>query len=222
MSPLIVLWGLAAGAAALYTGARQGFALCSMTGFLPPHYGYSAYAMVPLLFLGPRWARWAGAGALLLSGNRASWVGALAGWASAAGGRRLLVAAVLGLLAVVGGNALKSRGAVGDVVRIKIWKAAAKHAIERPGPFAIGVDGFLVTKAHSDVMQLAAEHGLLAAGVCVLAILGGIWALPASPEKSVVVALSVISVVDNRLHHPACAILYVAAWVAALRSGSRP
>jgi len=205
-------------AAALWTGAQAGFRICSMTGFLPPHYGYSAYAISVLPFLAPwAWVRWLAGAALLASGNRASWVGALAGalW------RRPVLALVLGLLAVVGGYAWKPRPD-NDSIRIKIWSAALHEAVKHPegigaGKFITAMDGYAVTKAHSDVMQLLVEHGFLAAGVFVLAILAGLCALPASPEKGALIALSVQSVIDNRLHHPACATLYVALWLVAAR-----
>jgi hypothetical protein len=227
--PLLVGWGLVVGAAALWTGAQHGFHVATMTGFLPPHYGYSAYALVPLLFLGPRWAQLAGGAALLLSKNRAAWVGAVVGLVWNAKEcrpfgcyceRRLraILAAGLVVLAVVGGNMLKPRGADGDSVRVHIWKAAAWQAWTAPGEFCIGVDGRVTMKAHSDVLQLAAERGWKVAALVLLFVGWAFYRLPEGPEKAVVAALSVQSVIDNRLHHPACAALFALAWLAAVLS----
>lgn len=228
----IVAWGLLVAGAALYTGVTFGLAgrtffKTSMIGFLPWHYGYSAYAVVPLLFLGPRWARWVGGVTLLLSANRAAWVGVIAGWAWAGGRRRLALAGILALLAVVGGNALKDYGARGDSARVHIWKAAIKEANRHPltgvgeRGWLIGVHGYAVTKAHSDVLQLAVDHGWLVAGLAVLLFGLAFYRLPESPEKALVLALSVQSVINNYLHHPACAALYVAVWIAAMRARDR-
>lgn len=212
----IIAWGLAVAAAALWTGAQAGFHICSMTGFLPPHYGYSAYAVVPLLFLAPGRMKLFAGFVLLLSQNRASWVGAIAGWAwSRRTPARLAAAVLLAAFAVAGGLAFKPYGVRGDSVRIHIWKAAARQAVRAPGEFCIGVGGYVVTKAHSDVMQLAAERGWKIAALALLVLGWAFCRLPESPAKAVVLALSVQSFVDNRLHHPACAALYVAAWIAA-------
>lgn len=225
---LIVAWCFTVMVAALYTGAAAGgYFKTSMTGFLPPHYGYSAYAIVPLLFLAP-WqrVRWVAGAALLASGNRASWLGALAGalW------RRPVLAAVLGALAAFGGLYMKPAVVRNrtDNVRVQIWTTAWGVALEHPrgigrGNFIRAIAGREVNKAHSDVLQLLVEGGFLLTGL-VLALLGvGLYALAPGPEKDVVVALTVQSVIDNRLHHPACATLYALAWLAAvLDARSRP
>lgn len=231
MKRLIVAWGLIVAVAALWTGftTRPGeFYFTWMTGLLPPHYGYSAYAMVPLLFLGPRWVRWAGLGALLASCNRAAWLGAIVGWVWNAEKCRFdcpcpkvyraQLAVVLGFLAVVGGLALKPREirASTDSMRVKIWKAAVWQAVEAPGEFCIGVDGRVVTKAHSDVLQLAAEQGWKTAALVLLVVGWSFYRLPEGPGKAVVAALGAQSVIDNRLHHPACAALFALAWLAAV------
>ncbi len=236
MRPLIVAWCLIVAAAALWTGftTRPGqFDFRWMTGFFPPHYGYSAYAMVPLLFLGPRWARWFAGVALLLSGNRAAWVGAIAGWASRQGGEhvgaKLLLAFALCISAVFGGLLMKEAHVRGrtDNVRVQIWTTAWEVAVKHPrgigaGNFCYGIAGREVTKVHSDVLQLLVEQGFLVAGAVLLLLLGGLCWLPAGPWKETLIALSVVSVIDNRLHHPACAALYVFVWAAAIRNGRSP
>lgn len=222
MRRAIVLWGVAVMAAAYWTGARHGYWFTDMVGFLPPHYGYSAYAEVPLLFLA-RWRgfRWLAAGALLLSRNRASQVGAIAGWAWAGGARRRALAVILALTAVIGGLMLKPYR-TNDAIRINVWKAALTMTKMRPeglgaGQFAVGVNGFVFEKAHSDVLQLLVEHGVVVfayvLSAFVLAFSMLIAAGPRTPAKAVVVALTAQSVIDNRLHHPACAALYAAAWL---------
>lgn len=229
MSRLIAVWGSAVGLAALWTGAQHGFHVATMTGFLPPHYGYSAYAVVPLVFLGPLWLRGLAGATLLLSGNRAAWVGVLAGlawrWVRGphAGTRALLLAALLPL-AVVAGNALKPRGATGDHVRLHIWKVALTTAAKHPegvgpGNFALGVDGYAVTKAHSDVLQLLVERGFRVTGAVLALAVFAVCILPAgAPATAAVVALASQSLIDNRLHHPACGALLAAVWICAWRS----
>lgn len=225
MRRAIVLWGVAVMAAAYWTGARHGFTITTMTGFLPPHYGYSAYAVVPLLFLA-RWRgfRWLAAAALLLGGNRAAWVGSIAGWAWAGGARRRALAVILAALAAVGGLALKPRHD-NDAIRAHIWKAALATAIKHPdgvgiGGFCIGVDGNEVSKAHSDVLQLLVEQGVAKTLFVLVVLLRAFEVLifdgAPTPAKAVVVALTAQSIIDNRLHHHACAALYVAAWLLVL------
>lgn len=217
----IGLWCSVVLTAALYTGISSGHFFTSMTGFLKPHYGYSAYAISVLLFLAPGpWLRWTAGAALLLSGNRASWVGGIAGWASAGGPRRALLAAFLGVLAVVGGYAWKPR-TDNDSVRILIWRAALREASKHPegigrGKFIAAVDGYAATKAHSDVLQLWVEGGAALTVYVLAAFALALWFLPPSPAKDALVCLSVQSVIDNRLHNWACALLYAAVWIAAL------
>lgn len=219
LKPLIGLWCSIVLTAALYTGVTTGpfRFFTTMTGFLEPHYGYSAYAISVLLFLAPHPAlRWVAAGALLLSGNRASWVGGLAGalW------RRPVLALALGLLAAVGGYAWKPR-TDNDSVRILIWRSALREAAKHPegigrGQFIAAVDGYAATKAHSDVLQLWVEGGAALTVYVLAAFVLALWFLPPSPAKDAIVCLSVQSVIDNRLHNWACALLYAAVWIAAL------
>lgn len=218
---LVGLSSMVVAAAALWTGAPHGYHIGTMTGLLPPHYGYSAYCVVPLLFLSNvGWLRGAGAAVLVLSANRAAWVGAIVGWAAGAR-RRLLLAVGLAVAATILGYAWKPR-TDNDSVRIHIWKAAVRDVVRHPeglgaGNWAIGVDGYLITKAHSDVLQLFVERGV-AVGFLVLYLAAiGLWFAPPGPEKQLLVALSAQSVIDNRLHHPACAALYAAAWLLAWR-----
>lgn len=218
---LIVGWSMAVLAAAVWTGIPH-FKV-TMTGFLPPHYGYSAYAIVPLLFLTPvRWLRWTALAALLASANRASWLGALAGWASAGGRRRAALAAILGVAAVLGGLLLKPAVVRGrtDNVRLQIWSTAWDVIVAHPegvgrGKFCYAIAGREVTKAHSDVLQLAVEQGAGVTAFVLAAVILGLSVLPAGPWKQTLVALSAQSVIDNRLHHPACAVLYALAWIGA-------
>lgn len=207
-------------AAALWTGAQHGRFFVEMTGFFPPHYGYSAYWMTALLLLTPsKPVRWVTGAALLLSGNRAAWVGAIAGWAWRGGRRRAALALFLGAAAVIGGLAMKPY-TTNDSVRIQIWRTAVSAAKAHPegigtGNFAYGVAGRVVNKAHSDVLQLWVEQGAVVAAVVLVAVILGLWLLPESPAKDVVIALTVTSIIDNRLHHPACVVLYGMAWLAA-------
>lgn len=226
MRQLIGVWGMVVGAAALYTGASTGHFFTHMTGFLPPHYGYSAYAVVPLLFISNEaWLRWVAGATLLLSGNRASWVGALTGalW------RRPMLAALLCALAAFGGLLMKPRIVAKrtDSVRVSIWKAALATAKRNPegigrGGFCVGVAGRMVDKAHSDVLQLLVEGGVALTAYVLAALILGLYYLPDGPEKDVVIALTTQSIIDNRLHHPACAALYAAAWLAAWRARPAP
>lgn len=226
----IVAWALVVMAAALWTGAAAPGGprfFTSMTGLLPPHYGYSAYAISTLLFLAPwPWARWAGGAALLLSGNRASWVGVIGGWASLGGARRALLAGFLALGATIGGYAWKYT-TNNDSARILIWRAVWRESVKHPegigrGKFIAAVEGYAVTKAHSDVMQLLVEGGVALTAYVLAALILGLAMLPPGPGKAAVVALTVQSVIDNRLHHPACAFLYAAVWLAALRGEPAP
>jgi hypothetical protein len=228
----IVLYAAAATAAAFYTGARDhGRFFTSMTGFLPPHYGYSAYAAAALLFLAPRSARGArflAAAALLLSGNRAAWVGVLAGVASRQSARdehlgaKLLLLLALALAGVLGGLALKPHPG-NDSNRVLIWKAVVHEIREHPAgnggqPFEFGVGGQAFDHAHSDVLEVALRYGVLAAAVVCLLVLGELVHLPASPEKAALVALTVPCVIDNRLTTSGASLaLYLAVWVLALR-----
>jgi hypothetical protein len=215
--------------AAIWTGGVHGFFKTSMTGLLPPHYGYSAYFAVALVFLAevPS-GRVLGALAALLSANRAAWVGAIAGWASLGGWRRRLLAVVLAGAAVTGGLFLKQKAVRDrtDYVRAQIWRTALSVAIAHPegigrGNFCVGIAGREITEAHSDLLQLLVERGFSVAGGVVALLLWGICLLPAGPEKAVVVALTATSVVDNRLHHPACAALYALSWLLAARAAAR-
>lgn len=223
MKYAIILYGIAAGAAALWTGVRFDAPFFTrMTGFLPPHYGYSAYAVVPLVFL-PPWAglRWVAVATLLLSGNRAAWVGVIGGWASTQSRRRVILAAFLAITAIVGGNAIKPRGAEGDSVRVLIWKAAVRQAVREPWgakDWAIGVDGYAVTKAHSDALQILVNYGWAVFLAVIFAVAFGLWWIPPSPEKTAVIALTVQSVVDNRITTSwSCAVIYALTWAAAAR-----
>lgn len=218
MRRAIVAYALIVMAAALYTGARGGFHITTMTGFLPPHYGYSAYAVCVLPFLGPAWARYVAAGALLASGNRASWVGVIAGalW------RRPVLAAVLGLVAVAGGLAWKPKvvQARTDSDRVMIWKSVIGVIRAHPegvdNDFAMGVAGLEISHAHSDVLEIALRWGVAAAIYAVVAVVLGFCLLPAGPWRDVLVCLTLQSVIDNRLTTSrACLALYAAVWLAA-------
>jgi hypothetical protein len=211
-------------AAAVWTGYPRFFT--SMTGFYPPHYGYSAYAVsvIPILAANP-FLRLLAVAALLASGNRASWVGVLAGWAYLGGARRVTAGAFLCVLAVFGGLLFKPRQD-NDSIRVHIWKAAAHEIKKSPWVglrgvgFAAGVDGNAVFKAHSDVVQVAVQWGLpAAAGALLLAGLC-LYFFPYGREKAALIALLTQSVVDNRLHHGACAVLLLAVVVAASRIGA--
>jgi hypothetical protein len=233
---LIGVWCTIVLTASLYTGAVSGRFFNSMTGFLPPHYGYSAYAVVVLLFISnAAWLRWVAGAALLLSGNRASWVGAIAGWAWSQRRRlgpvALSAPVIFGMIAVIGGLAWKPAHirASTDSVRVQIWKTTWDQALRHPrgvgrGQFMIAVDGNATGYAHSDVLQLLVEQGFVVTGLVLAALLVGFYFLPDGPMKAVVVALSIPSIIDNRLHHPACAALYVAAWLGAVLESraSRP
>ena len=220
----IGLWCSAVLTAALYTGAAAGGRFfTSMTGFLLPHYGYSAYAISALVFLAPwAWLRWVALAALLASGNRASWVGVIVGWASTGGPRRAALAGALGVLAVVGGYAWKPR-TDNDSVRIQIWRATMHQIGKHPaglgrGGLCLGVDGNAITHAHSDVLEIAALYGVKVAVWAVVLVVFGLLALPAGPEKAALVGLTAISVIDNRLTTSwACLGLWAALWIAALR-----
>lgn len=221
-------WCLAVMAAALYTGAAAGFHFfTSMTGFLPPHYGYSAYAVSVLPFLLPGGLGWWALAPLLASGNRASWVGVIAGWASGAKSR-LFVAGILGLLAVVGGLAWKSKvvRARTDSDRVMIWKSVLGVIRAHPegvgSDFAMGVNGYEVSHAHSDVLEIALRWGAAVAVYAVAAVALAFSLLPPSPEKAALVCLSAQSVIDNRVTTSyACAGLYLALWVSALVRAGR-
>lgn len=224
---LLIAWGLLNLAAGVWTGTeswlRGGSFSFAMLGFFPPHYGYTMYAVSILPILASRWLGcWAWAG-LLASRNRASQAGALVGWAWAGGARRRALAGILVGLVVVVGLALKPN-AKNDSNRVMIWKQALVAAAQHPegmgqGGFYVGVGGYAITKAHSDVLQLLVERGFRVTGV-VLALLGLLfYLLPAgTPEKAALACLLSQSIIDNRLHHPACAGLLLAVWVAAARA----
>lgn len=210
-------------AAALYTGARTGRFFVDMKGVLPPHYGYSAYFACVLVFLGPTWARYGAVAALLLSGNRAAWVGAIAGWAYLGGRRRIAAAALLCVLATIGGLAVKppDSRARNDSARVIIWKAVGR-TIQRhpdgigPGALALGVEGYEVNHAHSDLLEIAVVWGFQRAVLVVILAAYGFWLLPRSPEKALLVALTTTSILDNRLTtHSACLALYLVVWATA-------
>ena len=226
----IAAWASVVMVAAVWTGAHPlpggHYFFVSMTGLLPPHYGYSTYAISVLPFLAPwPWLRWTALAALLASGNRAAWVGTIAGWLCLGGRRRLLPALALCVLAVIGGLAMKPAVAArrNDSVRVQIWKASWSVAKRHPwagvghGNFAIGVEGRLVDYAHSDVLQFAVEDGIPAAAAFVLFAGLALWFLPLSPAKAALACLLAQSVVDNRLHHPACEILLAAVLLEAVR-----
>lgn len=235
MIQLLIVFGAAATmAAAVATGAASGpfHFLTSMTGFFPPHYGYSAYIVTSLLFLAPqRWLQWAAVASLVLSGNRAAWVGAIAGWAWGRedGPRvwdsrplRLQAAVVLGVLAVFGGLLFKPPvvRARTDNVRMQIWTTALEVSAAHPeglgrGNFIRAIAGREVNKTHSDLLQLLVEGGRALTAITVLLIAWGLYRSPEGPFKSLLVCLTAQSVVDNRLHHPACAALYALAWLGA-------
>lgn len=230
MRPLIVAWGLVAAAAALWTGAAKGFALCSMTGLLPPHYGYSAYAISALTAFAPwRGLRWVAWGALLASQNRAACVGALIAWGLGGGRRHLALASILGVLAVIGGAALKPYPG-NDSIRVQIWKAALRSVERHPlgvgrGGFYVGVGGRATGHAHSDVLQVAVEWGI---GALFLVAAGAVltfsvfWLTPPNPWKAVWIGLAFQSVIDNRFYASvprstlACAGLFAAVWLCAV------
>lgn len=227
---LIVAWCLVVMAAALYTGAAAGLRFfVNMTGFLPPHYGYSAYATCVLLFLAPWWwVRSLAGAALLASGNRASWVGSLAGWAWRGGRRRLALAGILGALAVVGGLALKPKivRARTDSDRVMIWKSVLGVIREHPegigSDYAIGVAGLEVSHAHSDVLEIALRWGVKISVLILLVVGWGFYRAPNGPEKAALVCLTAQSIIDNRVTTSwACAGLYAALWLAALLRARR-
>lgn len=221
---MIVGFASATLGAALWTGAAGGHFFTSMTGFFPPHYGYSAYIVTALVFLAPPpWLRWCAGAALLLSGNRAAWVGVIAGWAWSKNTSRWFAAApALIVLAVFGGLLLKPAvvRARTDNVRVQIWTTAIEIARQHPegigrGNFIRGIAGREVNKAHSDLLQLLVEGGWALTALVVLLLTWGFYRAPAGPSKDLLVCLTAQSVVDNRLHHPACAALYALVWVSA-------
>lgn len=221
---IIVFFAACTAAAALGTGffTHPGhFSFGWMTGFFPPHRGYSAYIACALIFLAPhRWLRGLGMAAAGLSAARAAWIGVIAGWAWGRP-RRVALASILAGLALVGGNMVKDYGARGDVARVQIWKLAWSQAVKHPhgvgeGRFIGAIGGYAVTKAHSDLMQVLVERGFLTAISAMGLIAAGLWLAPASPWKDLVVCLTTQSLVDNRLHHPACAALYAVVWACAL------
>jgi hypothetical protein len=187
-----------------------------MVGLLPPHYGYSAYFESAAL-LCATWPEAQGLclGAMLISTNRCSWVGALVGWGYLGGRRRRAVAAVLVVLAVVLGARLKPHP-YNDAVRLDIWRAvAASPGVGSAAFAAVRVDGHPAAKAHSDLLQLYVHFGarfMLIAGALMLLALD--WLLDGERllAVAVVLCLTAQSLLDNRLHHPACAALYALAW----------
>jgi len=213
----IVLFGVATAVAALWTGWKLHFAIGSMTGFFPPHYGYSAYVESAALILGGSSPlALVCALALALSDNRDALLGVLAGYAYlAAGWRRRAACGILGGLAVVVGAWVKPH-TYNDSVRVQAWIMALKLAKEVPGGigtgnFAIWFNGKWLTKAHSDVLQLLVEQGIWVwVGVMSLAVWGHYAALkgPATRAKATLLCLTVQSIFDNRLHRPVCIGLY--------------
>lgn len=236
MRALIIGWATIVLASAFWTGWARGH-WWHMTGFFEPHRGYAMYAASVLPLLAPRWLggrAWAG---MLLSRTRAAQIGVLAAWAASCWARRnrdehfapkLLLLFGLAFAAVLGGAAMKPYGAKGDSDRVMIWKTAVSYIAERPwmgwgsDQFYVGVGGLAISKAHSDVLQLALERGVPAAALALFLLAWGLCRLPETPEKAVVVALTTQSLIDNRLHHPACAALYAAAWLAAALARPRP
>lgn len=227
----VVAFGVAVGVAAVWTWARGGWTINAATGFLPPHRGYSAYVLTPVLFLTPWPEMWMAAGVvLLLGGARAAWVGVLAGWAwrqarGPHGAAKLFLILNLAFAGVLAGNLMKDRGTTGDSVRLKVWRAALHESRKHPwglypDGFVAGVDGRLAVKAHSDVLQLLVIYGWAAFALVLWAGISAFVCLPDSPAKAAVFALTVQSVVDNRLHHWACAIVYAAVWVLAATTRS--
>jgi len=222
MLKIIVAYSTVVLAAALWTGATNsgGYFFTDMTGFFPPHYGYSMYAVSILPLLAPwPWLRWLAVLALILSRNRASWLGLLAGWVVAGGRRRIALGLILTVLSAFGGIVLKPHGVKNDTVRVHIWKAAVRRAWRQPhgvgrNGFYIGVDGRATGKAHSDVLQILVEDGWVICAIAVLGVFGALYVMPAGPIKAALVCLAAQSVIDNRLHHPACLALYLALWVA--------
>ena len=229
----VVLFAAVTAAAAFATGLHPGaWFFTRMTGFFPPHYGYSAYIVTALLFVTPprHWLRWAAGAVLLLSGNRAAWVGAIAGWGWSIGPKRYYgeIATAL-VIAVVLGLALKPAvvRARTDNVRVQIWTTALNVARAHPeglgrGNFIRAIAGREVNKAHSDLLQLLVEGGVAFTAIAVLLIAWGLYRAPEGPWKDLVVCLTAQSVIDNRLHHPACAALYALAWLAALLEQREP
>ena len=214
--------------AALWTGARGGFYLGDMYGFFPPHRGYSAYIVSALLFLaGSRWGRGLAGAVLLLSGARAAWLGVLAGWAWGRP-RRWAVAAILGALAVTGGLWLKPAHVrpKTDNVRRQIWLTTVGVIARTPrgvgqGNFCMGIAGREVTKAHSDVLQVLVEQGWLWGGLVIIWIAGAFWLTPPGVGKQVLVCLLAQSVIDNRLHQPACVVALTWVWAVAWLEGAQ-
>jgi hypothetical protein len=79
-------------------------------------------------------------------------------------------------------------------------------------------------KAHSDALQLLVEQGVKTFTFVILILvllLGWLFAGPPTPERATVVCLTTQSIFDNRLHHPACAALYLLVWVAAFCARSQ-
>lgn len=221
----IVLFAAATTAAALATGFTTDlghFHMGWMTGFFPPHRGYSAYVVTALLFLAPqRWLRGLAGVTLALSGARAAWIGALAGWGWSRGWRRPWLLGVLLAAAVAGGMLMKGKPQQNnDSVRVMIWRAAlhdiAKHPRGTyPDGWCTAVAGLEASKAHSDLLQVVLIYGWAPGTLVVLLVALGLWRAPEGPWKDLVVALTAQSVIDNRLHHSACAALYALAWLGA-------
>lgn len=229
---LIVFSAAVTAAAALGTGffSHPGeFHMGWMTGFFPPHRGYSAYVVTALLFLAPQpWLRGAAGVVLLLSGARAAWIGVLAGWGWSHGWRRPWLLGVLLAAAVAGGMLMKGKPQQNnDSVRVMIWRAALHDIAKNPrGTYPDGwctaVAGMEASKAHSDALQGLVVYGWALGGGAILLVALGLWRVPEGPWKDLLVALTAQSVIDNRLHHPACAALYALVWLGAVLNARAP
>lgn len=210
---LIAVTGTLAAMAAMWTAPKGG---AGMVGFMPPHYGYSAYFESAAVFA----ATWPEAQALLLlamllSTNRCSWVGTLAGWGYLGGWRRRAAAAALILVAILGGGRIKPQP-TNDFVRTRIWAAA----IASPG---VGGEAFAKTdifgmhavKAHSELLQVYVDFGRAAFVLACLAMLYAAWWLlrgPQTPACAAACCVTVQLLFDNRLHYPPCAALFLTTW----------
>lgn len=213
MRLVIALAGLGASLACLLSGKTG----ASMVGFMPPHYGYSAFFESAALFAGPLGLQVLCGLAMLVSTNRCSWVGAIAGWGYLGGWRRRAAAAGLIVVAVVVGGQVVKPNPYNDIIRKEIWRAALAHPAVGDRAFAkLSVLGVGVGKAHSDVLQAYVDWGPWGLALALLALLGGAWWLLRGPRtlaSATVVCLTTQLLFDNRLHYPPCAALFVTAWV---------
>lgn len=230
MRELIGVLGVVFSLGALWTGAQVGHHFkADMWGFLPPHYGYSAYFESAALLCAPWWpAQALCAVALGLSTCRAAWVGAAFGWAFLGRSWARWAALPFVLLFLVQFGASLKPTPFNDRVRQQIWREAEAAIATSPQgvgeghftPVVLGrsVGGY----AHSDVLQAIVEDGWVAGGTllfmyAVLLVL----ALLEAPRVvgATLLCLCVQSVVDNRLHYLPCAALWTTVWLwAAVRS----